>query len=591
MTTSRGPTEASADATAQDRAGDAAVAAASAAILICYMREGGNWRPIPAEDVPDLAEDGDAFLAAMPFPNERSMLLAGVRYLSPTHRHRFRLPVKVAMAGGEPWSVSLDTLSGMLADEFGDDPALGDDPTPAGTRGPDPTFLLARMRQSVTAMSSFLRARDADIDDLYSADPMSFIAGEQASLVGDVAQPAAKSRWELTPEHLATYAPETGARFALRWLAVDPSLVEHDSASEVAAPQLTERLLREDPATDGAALDAALEGLGERVLLPVHPWQLERLRAEGAIASLLDEGRIADLGEHGSPVSPTASLNTVYHGDWPWQLTFPLRAHLSHDAQRAGATELERGVVAARHLAGDVGQRAAELAPQLVLLPDPAYISVSHDGAPVEGLAVQLRENRWRSGTPAAGADVSSVSTLTQDHPYGGASRLARIVGRLAQDAGRSEEDVAREWFGRYLDVVTAAQVRLHLEVGLAIDADQQAMLLELDGGWPARGVLRGGHGYLEPGADAGAGVEALVPLGIINALGVAGFVDERVLLGDLRDLLERERERGGRYPTTLLDRVLDDPMWRCESTLGRGLEHSDDVFVDVPNPLHGLDR
>ncbi len=587
-----GPTEESADTTAQDRACEAASAAASAAILICYMREGGNWRPIPAADVPDLAQEGDTFLAALPFPDERSMLLAGVRYLSPTHRHRFRLPVRIAMAGGEPWPVSLDTLSGMLADEFGEDPALGDDPSPAGTRGPDPTFLLARMRQSVAAMSSFLRARDADIDELYSAEPMSFIASEQASLLGDAAQPSAKSRWELTPEHIAAYAPETRASFALRWLAIDPALVEHDSASETAAaPQLVEQLLREDPATDGAALDAALEGLGERVLMPVHPWQLERLRDEQPFARLLDEGRIADLGEHGSPVTPTAALNTVYNAGWAWQLTFPLTAHLSNDAQAAGARELERGVVAARQLAGDIGGQAAELAPQLVLLSDPAYLSVGHDGQPVDGLAVQLRSNRWRSGSDAADADVSSVATLTQDHPYGGASRLARIVSGLAEAAGRSEEEVAREWFGRYLDVVTTALVRLHLEVGLALDADQQAMLLELDGGWPARGVLRGGHGYLEPGADAGAGVEALVPLGIINALGVAGFVDERVLLGDLRDLLERERERGGRYPTTLLDRVLDDAMWRCESTLGRGLEHADDVFVDVPNPLHGLDR
>jgi siderophore synthetase component len=257
---------------------------------------------------------------------------------------------------------------------------------------------------------------------------------------------------------------------------------------------------------------------------------------------------------------------------------------MTDDMPVAGTRTLERGVDAARQLAGEVGEQAAAIAPQLALLSDPAYLAVCHDGALV--LSVQLRENRWRSDSDA---DVSAVGILAQDHPYGGASRLAQIVARLAAEAGRSEEEVAREWFGRYLDVVVAPLVRLHLGLGLAIDADQQAMLLELDGGWPARAILRDGHGYLEPGADAGAAVEALVPLGVINALGVAGFVSEQVLLGDLKALLERERERGGRYPATLLDRVLNEPTWRCEAPLRRRLEDKDDLFITIANPLHGL--
>ena len=93
---------------APDRASEAATDAAAETLLNCYLREGGVWRPVPADDVPELAEDGDEYLAVMPFPGERTMLLAGIRHLSPTHRHRFRLPVRVAMAGGAPWPVSLE---------------------------------------------------------------------------------------------------------------------------------------------------------------------------------------------------------------------------------------------------------------------------------------------------------------------------------------------------------------------------------------------------------------------------------------------------------------------------------------------------
>jgi siderophore synthetase component len=320
----------------------------------------------------------------------------------------------------------------------------------------------------------------------------------------------------------------------------------------------------------------------------VHPWELEHLRDQADVASLLADGRIVDLGELGSAVTPTSSVRTVYNAQWPWQLTFSLHVHMTDDMPLAQARELERAVDAARQLDGDIGEQAAQLAPQLVLLSDPAYLAVRHDGALVEGLSVQLRENRWRAGSDA---DVSAVGTLAQDHPYGGTSRLAQIVARIAAESGRSEEEVAREWFGRYLEVVTASLVRLHLGIGLAIDADQRTMLLELEGGWPARAVLREGHGYLEPGADAGAAIEALVPLAVINALGVAGLVSERVLLGDLKELLERERDRGGRYPTTLLDRLLDEPTWRCDAPLRRRLEDREGLFATIANPLHGLDR
>ncbi|MGH2944427.1 MAG: IucA/IucC family protein, partial [Solirubrobacteraceae bacterium] len=285
---------------------EAAVSAAIETLLNCYLREGGAWRPVPAGDVPELAQEGDEFVAVLPFPDERAAIIAGVRHLSATHRHRFRTPATIAMAGGNPWVVSVDTLMGMLADELGASESVYDDDLSApGTRGPDPTFLLSRIRQSITTVGAFLDARAGDVEQLWSGAPLRFIDSEQAGLLGHMAHPTAKSRWELDAEQTAAYAPEAQARFALRWLAVDPALVEHDSATGTPAPELTERLLRDDPAVDGAALDEALAGLGERVLLPVHPWELEHLREREPVAALLADGRIADLGALGGDVAPT----------------------------------------------------------------------------------------------------------------------------------------------------------------------------------------------------------------------------------------------------------------------------------------------
>jgi spermidine-citrate ligase len=575
----------------QTRGYAAAVSAAVEALLNCYTREGGEWRPVPAASVPEFAQEGDEFVAVMPFPDERTAVLAGVRHLSPTHRHRFRTPAHVAMAGGKPWAIGIDTLMGMLADELGAT-FFDDDISAPGTRGPDPTFLLSRIRQHIANLGAFLDARADDIDELWSAAPLRFVDSEQAGLLGNMAHPSAKSRWELDPGQTATYSPEAQARFALRWLAVDPAFVVSDSAGDASAAELIEQLLRSDPAVDGAALDARLAELGERVLLPVHPWELEHLRGQKVVASLLEDGRVVDLGALGSEVAPTTSLATVYNAEWPWQLTFPLHVRLADDAQIAGVQQLQRAVDIARELADQT--EAGELAPGLTLLQDPAYLALRVDGALVEGLAVQLRENRWRG---EVGADVSAVEVLVQDHPFGGASRLGQIVARLAEQGERPVADVAREWFARYAQVTIVPLLRLYAELGLSLETDQQNTLLELEDGWPARSVLRDARGSLVGqaahddiavrGAGIGEGPFLDNALGVINALGVAGAIEEIELLGDLKALLQREHDRGD-SATTLLQRLLTAPTWPCKAQMRTGL-NDETTYIEIPNPLHGV--
>ncbi len=570
---------------------DAAQAAVTEAILNCYTREGGEWRPLPAESLPDLAKQGDEFIAVFPVPEDRTAILAGVRHLSPTHRHRFRTPAQIAMAGGEPWAISLETLMSMLADELGETHA-GPEMTARHLRGPDPTLLLSRIRQSVNAIGTVLDKRAGEVDALWSADPLAFIESEQAGLLGHMAHPTVKSRWGM--DDPAAYAPETQARFGLRWLAVDPALIEHDSATGTPAATLTEQLLRDDPAVDGAALDVALAELGERVLLPVHPWELAHQRDTAPVSGLLADGRIVDLGELGSQATPTASMRTVYHADWPWQLTFTLHAHMTDEMRLTPVAELEGAVAGAREFA-EQADAAAALASHLSFLQDPAYLALAVDGMPVPGMSVQLRENRWGADSDA---DISAVEVLLQDHPFGGASRLAQIVARLAEESGRPAEEIAREWFARYADIAIIALLRVCAELGLSVQTDQQNTLLELDGGWPVRCVLRETHGSPQSqaahddigatGPGIGEGPFLDNALGVINALGVAGHVEEIVLLADLKALLRAERERGG-GATALLDRLLDDATWPCKAKLRTRLHNDVDRYVQIPNPLHGV--
>jgi siderophore synthetase component len=216
---------------------------------------------------------------------------------------------------------------------------------------------------------------------------------------------------------------------------------------------------------------------------------------------------------------------------------------------------------------------------------------------PIAGLAVQLRENRWRTGSDA---DVSAVEVLVQDHPFGGDSRLAQIVAALAQESGRPVAEVAREWFARYAEIAILPLLHLAERLGLSIESDQQNTLLELEGGWPARVVLRETQGTPQhashdelaaTGPGIGEGPFLDNALGVINALGVAGQVEELVLLGDLKALLERERSAAGEGTDAraLLDRLLDAPTWPCKAKMRTRLHNDVDRYVQIPNPLHGV--
>ena len=596
------------------RAHDAAAAAAIETLLNCYMREGGEWRAVAAADVPELVQPGDTHLAVLPFAALRATLLVGLRHLSPSQRHRFRMPVTMIVAGEAPFAVGLETVAEMLIGAL----CAGD-----GTRAPaDATAALERVRASVQNVTAFLAAGEEEIDALWDAAPQAFIVSEHALLLGHMLHPTPKSRMEMSAGDIAAFSPELGAEFQLHWLAVDAAIVEHDSATGTPAPELAARLLRDDPGVDQCALDAALDGLGERVLIPAHPWELNHLRAhDPVVAALLRDGAIVDLGPLGRPVTATSSLRTVYCAAWRWQLKFSLHVRVTNSLRVTLPKELRRAVEAARLLQTPIGALAAAVAPGLVMLQDPAYLAVRHRGEIIGGLSVLLRDNRWPASSQV---DASALATLCQDHPYGGRSRLGAIVGAIAERTGRGERDVAREWFARYCRVVVEPIVRLYLEPGLCMEPHQQNVVLELAGGWPVRAVYRDSQGYFHREL-AHADVTAVIPgigeasesifpealaderlvyypfvnnaLGVVNALGIAGCIDERLLLADLRALLAHERARAGgaRYPATLLDRLLDDPRWPCKANLLTRIRDLDElagefdsqsVYVTIPNPL-----
>ena len=572
---------------------DAALAAATETLLNCYLRESAAWQRADSE-------------LRLPLRGGGAEVVVGVRYWSPTFRHRYVGPPCLVVGDGPPRPLGFLALAGLLFDELGTGPA---------------TTTMARMLESVASVGSFLDARRHEVDRLWSAAPLTFVESEQALLLGHPLHPTPKSRSEMSPAARRAYSPELQAQFPLHWLAARPDAVRHDSATGTPAPALVAQMLRADPATDTTHLDNALARLGgERILLPAHPWELAHLRTEPDTAGLFADGTLVDLGPFGSPVTPTTSVRTVYQAAWPWQLKFSLHVAVTNSVRVTLPKELERAVEASRFRQSTLGREAARIAPAFVCVDDPAYLTVTRDGRVVDGFSVLLRENRWPG---SSAADATALTTLCQDHPFGGTSRLGAIVQRLAGDRGMPLHEAGRAWFEAFLDVAVVSLVRLYLDAGLCFEAHQQNTLVELDrAGLPQRCVYRDSQGYFHREAahddvcrvlpSLGEASESIFPeeladerlvyypflnltLGVVNALGAAGCADERVLLDDLRRCLAAERARGGRYPATLLDRLLDDARWPCKANLRTRLHDLDElvgdietqsVYVTVPNPL-----
>lgn len=588
-------------------------AASATTLLNLALRESDDGRVVDVDQLDGVLRarlgDAPAALATIPLPARGAQLVAPLRHRSAVGHHRFA--GDVLLVGGEVGAtpVAPDALAPLLVEALGG--------------GGDPAELLARIDGSMRATAATLTRRHDELDALWSPAPQPFLTTEQALLRGHPLHPTPKGLPEMSAQERRRYAPEEASAFQLAWIAAEPGLVVHDSAAGAPAPELLAGLLGADAAREAladAGATAADAAHSDRVLLPLHPWEAAHLRTDPAYAALLADGGVVELGPRGAPVAATSSVRTVYRADWPWQLKLSLHVRVTNSRRVTLPKELRRAVEAARLAQTAVGAQAARIAPDLVVVHDPAFAELrGRDGAPIPGAAVLLRENRWRG---AADEDVTSLAALCQEHPEGGPSRLARIVRALAAERGEPVADVARTWFALYGDVVVSPLLRLYLDLGLTYEPHAQNTLLELEGGWPAHGVMRDSQGYFHR-ADAHADLCAAIPalgeasesifeealcaerlvyypfvnaaFAVVDALGAAGCADERVLLGDLRARIERERAAGGRYAPTLLDRLLDDERWPCKANLRTRLHDMDElvgdiaeqsVYVTIANPL-----
>jgi N2-citryl-N6-acetyl-N6-hydroxylysine synthase len=318
-----------------------------------------------------------------------------------------------------------------------------------------------------------------------------FIAAEQGLRFGHSVHPAPRSRDEFTRLDSRRYGPEHGGGFQLRWWHVAPEIAAHGSARPLSVPEITAGLVADHPLAD-----ARLRAEMGRILVPVHPWQAERMLNHPAIAAQMRAGLITDLGPAGAPWFATSSLRTVHAAHAGWMLKFSLSLRLTNSKRIVEPHECERGKEVDRILASGIGAEFRARFLDFRIMGEPAHLSLRDpDGAILPETCVVFRDNPFQGD---AQPDAAVLATLCEIDPDGFSSPLARIVaGRAAAD-GTSVGEAASRWFGLFLDHAVAPCLVAAADYGLLFGAHQQNLVIALTDGWPAGAYFRDCQGRNE---------------------------------------------------------------------------------------------
>ncbi|MFE7029767.1 IucA/IucC family protein [Streptomyces sp. NPDC057621] len=299
-----------------------------------------------------------------------------------------------------------------------------------------------------------------------------YLASEQSLLFGHRFHPTPKARTG-DADSWPAYAPEAGAAFPLRHLAVREHLIAEESA-EPGALDALDRLTAPTSLPQGYRL------------LPAHPWQYEMLREHPTLRAALGRGDILDLGQTGRPFAATASVRTLYDGES--FLKFSLNIRITNCLRKNASYELS-GAVALTRVLGPVLADLAERFPGSAVLREPAYRSLAlagPDGTPdrelLEGFGVIVREGLAHRLLP--GTTPLLAGAVADEYPTSAAH-----ISRLLDGAGPR---AALDWWAAYLRLLVPPVLAAYFDHGLVLEPHLQNVLICVDGdGMPAQVLFR----------------------------------------------------------------------------------------------------
>jgi siderophore synthetase component len=398
-----------------------------------------------------------------------------------------RLTGDAALRRGDDWEpVGWRALAGLIADEL---------TLATGTSNGE---FAAQVASSHAAMAAIARAREAlgraagAGPGAATADPVlgQYLSSEQSLVAGHRFHPAPKARGG-SPRSWLPFAPEAGARFPLRFLAV------HDDA------------LAADGDTAGLDQLGSPAGPAGYHVLPAHPWQLRLLARRPWLRRALRNRMLIDLGPGPREVVPTSSVRTVYDLAADVFCKFSLNVRITNCVRKNSWYELA-GAVAMTRLLGPVFADLAARFPGTALLGEPGYRTVSlgvEEAA--EGLSVIVREGlrgHLRPGvTPVLAAALA-------EPPVPGETDGGLLDGR--------DPEWLIGWWEAYVRAVAPPALHALFRHGVVLEPHLQNVLVGVDrDGLPVQAIFRDLEGTKLLRPDHDGTLRTLKP-GVARALG-----------------------------------------------------------------------
>ncbi|MGD0554869.1 MAG: IucA/IucC family protein [Streptosporangiaceae bacterium] len=310
------------------------------------------------------------------------------------------------------------------------------------------------------ALTAIVRARGSGADSAPGDRVGQYLASEQSLVAAHRFHPAPKAR-EGDPRDWLPFAPEAGARFPLRFLAVrgDTLAAEGDVS-----------------ALDGLGCPAPPPGYH---VLPAHPWQLRLLADRPWLADAFRNRRLLDLGAGSAEVVPTSSVRTVYVPGADIFCKFSLNVRITNCVRKNSWYELA-GSVALTDLLTPVFDDMAVRFPGTALLGEPGYRTAAlPDQEATEALSVIVRDGLSGKLAP----EVTPVLAASLTEPPDPRSR-----GPLDD----RDPDWLLSWWEAYVRKVAPPVLHALFDHGVVLEPHLQNVLVGMDSdGLPAQAIFR----------------------------------------------------------------------------------------------------
>ena len=388
-----------------------------------------------------------------------------------------RLTGDAAIRRGDSWQpVGWAELTPLIAAELTLATGVANDEFAAQVRGSHASIAaILRARGIGMGMGMGTAGDEAAQDAAGAAEPRvaRYLASEQALVAGHRFHPAPKAR-SAEPADWLPFAPEAGARFPLRFLAVRGDALDADGDTS---------------AVDGLGAPAAPDGYH---VLPAHPWQLRLLAGRPWLRRAFRDRVLVDLGDGARAVVPTSSVRTVYDPVADVFCKFSLNVRITNCVRKNSWYELA-GAVALTAVLGPVAADLAARFPGTAVLGEPGYrtVSLPHLEA-AEGLSVILRAGL---GTClAAGVTPLLAAALIEepfDRGYGssGGPVTAEPAGALFD---QRDPDWLLAWWEAYVRQVAPPVLHALFGHGVVFEPHLQNVLVGVDGeGLPVQAIFR----------------------------------------------------------------------------------------------------